>query len=320
MPGSGIISDSHATYTGVVSERRSGASRWMHQGVSGSNVLMTDASGNVTDTRTFDAFGKLLGSTGSNPDSFRAFAGFGSFWEAQYGGYSSGGEFFDPGLGLSQNDGGSVNGRPGPPSHRLQPMIAAVDGEGAAFLPDYPVPRTPAEEFKAGAWYGFETGLAALGSSLSLGFWDGGEYKDAPGFGEAKFCADVGTTIFPGMGALKGTKLLNSARVLDGVAATAVRSAAVYVAPRSSKAFLMEWHHLLPWGLRDKFKAAGLNVNEFLMELSAGMHRLKPWGIHTIDGGNWNKCWERFFDQNPNANKDQILDYLQVLIDHFGLS
>ncbi|MFN8138200.1 MAG: putative toxin [Fimbriimonadales bacterium] len=151
VPGSGIISDSHATYTGVVSERRGGASKWMHQGVSGSNVLMTDASGNVTDTRTFDAFGKLLGSTGSNPDSFRAFAGFGLFWEAQYGGYSSGGAFFDPGLGMSQNDGGSVSGRPGPPSNRLRPMIAAVDGEGASFLPGGPVNRTPLSDFQCKA-------------------------------------------------------------------------------------------------------------------------------------------------------------------------
>ncbi|MFN8138198.1 MAG: hypothetical protein U0R49_00185 [Fimbriimonadales bacterium] len=151
MPGSGIISDSHATYTGVVSERRGGASKWMHQGVSGSNVLMTDASGNVTDTRTFDAFGQLLGSSGNNPDPFRAFAGFGLFWEAQYGGYSSGGEFFDPGLGLSQNDGGSVNGRPGPPSHRLRPMTAAVDGEGAAFLPGGPVSRSPISDFQCKA-------------------------------------------------------------------------------------------------------------------------------------------------------------------------
>lgn len=112
---------------------------------------MTDSSGNVTDTRTFDAFGKLLGSSGNNPDPFRAFAGFGLFWEAQYGGYSSGGAFFDPGLGLSQNDGGSVDGRPGPPSHRLRPMIAAVDGEGAAFLPGGPENRSPITDFQCKA-------------------------------------------------------------------------------------------------------------------------------------------------------------------------
>ena len=40
---------------------------------------------------------------------------------------------------------------------------------------------------------GLKTGLAAVGSALTLGFWDGGAYKDQPGFQTSVVLAEVGT-------------------------------------------------------------------------------------------------------------------------------
>jgi len=40
---------------------------------------------------------------------------------------------------------------------------------------------------------GLKTGLAAVGSALTLGFWDGGAYKDQPGFQTSVVLAGVGT-------------------------------------------------------------------------------------------------------------------------------
>ncbi len=40
---------------------------------------------------------------------------------------------------------------------------------------------------------GLKTGLAAVGSALTLGFWDGGAYKDQPGFRTSVVLAGVGT-------------------------------------------------------------------------------------------------------------------------------
>ena len=42
---------------------------------------------------------------------------------------------------------------------------------------------------KGEVWLGgVKTGLAALGSNLTLGFWDGGEYANSPGFNESRIC------------------------------------------------------------------------------------------------------------------------------------
>jgi hypothetical protein len=40
---------------------------------------------------------------------------------------------------------------------------------------------------------GLKTGLAAVGSALTLSFWDGGAYKDQPGFQTSVVLAEVGT-------------------------------------------------------------------------------------------------------------------------------
>lgn len=84
---------------------------------------------------------------------------------------------------------------------------------------------------------------------------------------------------------------------------------------------VIEMHHLLPQAKRFRkfFKAAGLDIEDFKIPLDKAKHRLKPGGIHTIDGGNWNKEWDDFMEQFPNANKEQILEHLEKLRAKFGI-
>ncbi|MBI5653891.1 MAG: DUF2380 domain-containing protein [Chloroflexi bacterium] len=81
-------------------------------------------------------------------------------------------------------------------------------------------------------------------------------------------------------------------------------------------------HHLLPQqgSLKAKFKDAGLDIEDYTVELPADFH----YGIHGKGGGekwknSWNKKWERFFDENPLAGKDEILDQLNVMKVEFGI-
>lgn len=69
----------------------------------------------------------------------------------------------------------------------------------------------------------------------------------------------------------------------------------------------------------EKFRDAGLEIEDYKLEVPTAQHRLLPEGINTKGGGDWNGNWQRFFDQNPQANADQILDHLDQMIDQYGL-
>lgn len=60
---------------------------------------------------------------------------------------------------------------------------------------------------------------------------------------------------------------------------------------------VIEQHHLLPKAKEFSkfFKRAGLDVEKFKIPLDKAVHRLKPTGVHTNAGGNWNKVWREFF-------------------------
>jgi RHS repeat-associated protein len=83
----------------------------------------------------------------------------------------------------------------------------------------------------------------------------------------------------------------------------------------------IEMHHLLPQAGRFAkfFERAGLNIEEYKIPLDQAAHRLKPGGIHTKAGGDWNGVWDKFFEVNPNATKDQILNQLRQMRADFGI-
>jgi hypothetical protein len=72
-----LISDSGATYTPGISERRNGVSTFLNAGLK-DVAKQTDISGNVTATRKYDAYGMVIGSTGTwkGPFGYSGSAGY----------------------------------------------------------------------------------------------------------------------------------------------------------------------------------------------------------------------------------------------------
>lgn len=83
---------------------------------------------------------------------------------------------------------------------------------------------------------------------------------------------------------------------------------------------VVEQHHLLPKAaeFRRFFDAAGLDVEDFKIPLTRAEHRLKPGGLHT-GPDNWNAQWRRFFSENPNATRGQILGHLDEMKERAGI-
>jgi hypothetical protein len=80
----------------------------------------------------------------------------------------------------------------------------------------------------------------------------------------------------------------------------------------------VERHHMLPRAFRKQFDRAGLDIEQFTMDLPVDAHRLRPAGIHT-GPNNWNKQWKGFFEQNDNPTQRQILDQLEKMKREFEL-
>jgi len=56
----------------------------------------------------------------------------------------------------------------------------------------------------------------------------------------------------------------------------------------------------------------GRFFEKFKIPMSKASHRLKPGGLHT-GTENWNKLWDEFFKQNPQAGKKEILEHLEYV-------
>lgn len=87
----------------------------------------------------------------------------------------------------------------------------------------------------------------------------------------------------------------------------------------AGKTGVIEQHHLLPQQFKKQFEKAGLDIEKYKIPLEKVDHRLKPDGLHT-GTNNWNKQWDDFFKQNPDAIKPEILDQLDKMKKAFGLS
>jgi RHS repeat-associated protein len=83
----------------------------------------------------------------------------------------------------------------------------------------------------------------------------------------------------------------------------------------------MEGHHFFPKSteFRQYFDAADINVEDFVMNMPAELHRQLPDGLHTGTGrgGDWNQSWRDFFRENPNATQEQIFQQGEELIQRF---
>jgi RHS repeat-associated protein len=99
--GSGVtaplISDSGATYTPGVSERRNGVSTFLNAGLK-DIAKQTDISGNVTAIRKYDAYGMVIGSTGTWKGPF-GYSGSAGYQEDETGLQLLGHRYYDSSTG-----------------------------------------------------------------------------------------------------------------------------------------------------------------------------------------------------------------------------
>jgi RHS repeat-associated protein len=83
----------------------------------------------------------------------------------------------------------------------------------------------------------------------------------------------------------------------------------------------IEEHHVFSQAFWDWFEARGLgDLKNFTVPLTAAAHRMKPSGLHTRMGGDWNGAWKNFRAKYPNATVQQILDQGKKMMLDFGIS
>jgi RHS repeat-associated protein len=94
-----VLSDSSASYTPGISERRSSTTKFYHTDRLGTTERLTNTSQTTTDTREYDAFGLLVSSSGSTPTPF-GFAGAWGYQEDPDSGLKLlGHRYYDPSTG-----------------------------------------------------------------------------------------------------------------------------------------------------------------------------------------------------------------------------
>jgi RHS repeat-associated protein len=83
----------------------------------------------------------------------------------------------------------------------------------------------------------------------------------------------------------------------------------------------IEQHHVFAQELVDWFRTRGLgDLTNLTIPLTAAAHRLKSGlGVHTNDGGNWNRVWREFRARYPNATRQQIIDQAKKMLIEFGI-
>jgi RHS repeat-associated protein len=94
-----VLSDSAASYTPGISERRSSTTKFYHTDRLGTTERLTNTSQTTTDTHEYDAFGLLVSSSGSTPTPF-GFAGAWGYQEDPDSGLKLlGHRYYDPSTG-----------------------------------------------------------------------------------------------------------------------------------------------------------------------------------------------------------------------------
>lgn len=87
----------------------------------------------------------------------------------------------------------------------------------------------------------------------------------------------------------------------------------------------LERHHGLPKQWQKHFKAAGIDIEEFVIVMTVAKHRLKPHGLHTGKGrgGDWNTRWKKFFRENDPENtpefRSKIIEEYEKMKEETGL-
>jgi hypothetical protein len=49
------------------------------------------------------------------------------------------------------------------------------------------------------------------------------------------------------------------------------------------------------------------------------LHRLKPKGIHTKLGGDYNRRWMEWLEKNPNPTPEEVIRFRDEIVKEFGI-
>jgi RHS repeat-associated protein len=294
-------------------EQISGTNYYFTRDHLGSVREMTDSSGNIQAQYDYDPNGNPTLLAGSNIADFQ----FGGYYEHQpsglnlttYRGYDPTTARWlnrDPigengGLNLYDYCGNEpINGRD--PSG-LNPAAVAAGFIGADLGPDIGLPAAAATGVTSADIGIALAGVGAVGTAAVL----------SPALVVALL---VGTVA---VGSYDAYELANSSSSPAPQTAGAAGGAIPPVTPPVASAFYGdedECHHRLPRQFKPYFETAGIDIEQYLKKLPRALHRLKGTGIHP----EYNNDWQDFFDKNPNATPDQILQQMNKLEIKYGIS
>jgi hypothetical protein len=86
-------------------------------------------------------------------------------------------------------------------------------------------------------------------------------------------------------------------------------------------------HHIFPQKHRKWFERLGIDIDQFTVKISQGLHQR---GVHgrggfvgpagTVMPGKWTEKWDEFIENNPNASASDVYRFGGKLMDEYGLS
>ena len=270
---------------------------------------MTDASGNVTDTRTFDAFGGLLDSSGSSLSPFGFGAGVGFQNEDDLKGWI---DYWRSLIMIQKEytslpDGGSMGTGVGAPHTKPRPMYVGIEGEGAARVAAGPIHTQQGADTDPlintpGVYM---VGIGASRDQGGTALMVQGALVEAGGYAACMLIPEIG--------------VLDGAGVLIRYAYSKWASKAAMKALKKTLDLGADFHvhHLMPQNRRGWFRGHGIDIDHFTVILDQNSHQNvihKGWG-----GGKWNAEWDEWIERNGNASADEIKNKMISMMKEYGL-
>ena len=75
----------------------------------------------------------------------------------------------------------------------------------------------------------------------------------------------------------------------------------------------LERHHTFPLEFEAKFRACGINPEDYVLPVARAEHRLRPDGIHT-GSDHWNSQWRRFLKEHDRPTPEQFFGQLNMML------
>lgn len=104
------------------------------------------------------------------------------------------------------------------------------------------------------------------------------------------------------------------------LARTAAAKATSFVSATVTAATRTNYHHIFPQQFREKFAKLGLKeIDEYTIVLPEQFHQALHAGRSSGAPGRYNKLWDDFFRQNPDATLDNVVDFAEKMLKDFGI-